>query len=343
MGSFERRLPRFAASLSVEAMDDGIRQARAIIEHEAQAVRQVADNLGPDFVSAVELVLNCHGRVVATGMGKAGIIATKLSATLASTGTPSIYLHPAEAIHGDLGRLSEGDILLALSKSGETAEVLHLLGPVEAVGVPVIAITSRRSSSLARRATLVLEIGEIEEAGNLALAPSSSTTAMLALGDALALVVQDRRAFGPEDFARFHPGGSLGRRLMKVGELMRQGDRNPIVRSGTTVLDAIGVMTRTPGRPGATSIVDDVGRLLGFFTDGDLRRLLESKTHPDLDRVPVDEIMTRNPRSCSPDMFAMEALALLHRLRIDQLPVVDGSDQLVGLLDVQDLIDLKTG
>lgn len=324
-------------------MDDRIRQAKAILEHEAEAVRLVADRLGPDFVSAVELILGLDGRVVTTGMGKAGIIARKLSATLASTGTSSIFLHPAEAIHGDLGRVREGDALLALSKSGETEEVLRLLGPVKAVGVPVIALTSSRDSNLGRHSQLVLEIGPIEEAGQLALAPSASTTAMLALGDALALVVQDARDFGPEDFARFHPGGSLGRRLMKVGELMRSDQFNPIVESGTSVLDAIGVMTRTQGRPGATSVVQDGGRLIGFFTDGDLRRLLESKAHPHLDQVAVDDVMTRDPRSCSPDMFAMEALAQMHRMRIDQLPVVDEDGRLVGLLDVQDLIDLKMG
>jgi arabinose-5-phosphate isomerase len=324
-------------------MDDRIRQAKAILEHEAEAVRQVIDHLGPDFVATVELVLGLPGRVVTTGMGKAGIIARKLSATLASTGTPSIFLHPAEAIHGDLGRVCEGDMLLALSKSGETEEVLHLLGPVEAVGVPVVALTSSRDSNLGRHARYVLEIGAIEEAGQLALAPSASTTAMLALGDALALVVQDARDFGPEDFARFHPGGSLGRRLMKVDELMRTADRNPRVRTGTTVLDAIGVMTRTPGRPGATSVVDEGDRLVGFFTDGDLRRLLESKRHPHLDAVPVDDVMTRNPRSGDPDMYAMEALASMHRLQIDQLPIVDTEGRLVGLLDVQDLIDLKMG
>ncbi|CAN0504356.1 unnamed protein product, partial [Discosporangium mesarthrocarpum] len=204
-----------------------------------------------------------------------GFIAQKISATLASTGTPSIFLHPAEAIHGDLGRVDDGDLVLAFSKSGETQEVITMLPHVKAHGVPIVAITQETASTLGKHSDLVLELGRIDEAGPHGLAPSASTTAMLALGDALALVVQEGRKFGPDDFARYHPGGDLGRRLMKVGELMRTGDRNPFVESGATVLQAIEVMTRTPGRPGATSVVDKHNKLIGFFTDGDLRRLIE--------------------------------------------------------------------
>ncbi|MBK8980463.1 MAG: KpsF/GutQ family sugar-phosphate isomerase [Planctomycetes bacterium] len=324
-------------------MDPRIERAREIVASEAAAVRGVGERIGTDFLAAVDRILALDGRVVTAGMGKAGIIAQKLSATFASTGTNSIYLHPAEAIHGDLGRVSPGDLLLALSKSGTTDEVLRLLAPVKAAGCTVVAMTQSRESPLARHADLVLELGPIAEAGSLALAPTASTTAMLALGDALAIVVQEGRRFGPEDFARFHPGGDLGRRLMRVEELMRTGDRNPMVRSGATVLEALSVMTRTPGRPGATSIVDATGRLLGFFTDGDLRRLLEQGHGRDVDTLRIDAVMTRAPRTIPPDTFALEAVAFLHQLRVDQLPVVDERERVLGLLDVQDLLDLRIG
>ncbi len=325
-------------------MDQRLQRAREILEQEAAAVRSVADQLDGDFLAAVEAILSLRGRVVTAGMGKAGIVAEKISATLASTGTPSIFLHPAEAIHGDLGRVVEGDLLLALSKSGETEELLRLLGPVKAVNVPIVALTQTRSCSLGRHANLVLETGRITEAGSFKLAPSASTTAMLALGDALALVVQEGRNFGPADFARFHPGGNLGRQLMTVGDLMRRNERNPVLQAGAqvTVLHAIQVMTKTPGRPGATSIVDDRGRLQGFFTDGDLRRLLE-QGRDSVNSIPIVSVMTKNPRSIGPDMFALEALAFLHQAHIDQLPVVDAGGTLLGLLDVQDLLDLKIG
>jgi arabinose-5-phosphate isomerase len=275
-------------------------------------------------------------------MGKAGFIAQKTSATLASTGTPSIFLHPAEAIHGDLGRVDQGDLLLAFSKSGETEELMVMLPHVKSCGATLVAITQESGSTLGRHSDLVLELGRIDEAGPHGLAPSASTTAMLALGDALALVVQEGRNFGPEDFARFHPGGDLGRKLMKVGELMRTGERNPCVRDEATVLEAIEVMTRTPGRPGATSVVDDAGQLVGFFTDGDLRRIIENGLSNPRE-LRVDAAMTPSPRSISADTFALEALALMHQFEIDQLPVVDADGRLTGLLDVQDLLNLKIG
>ncbi len=321
-------------------MDPRIQRARDIICGEAEVVRRVGDRLGDEFVQVVDMLLSLDGRVVTAGMGKAGIIAQKISATFSSTGTPSIFLHPAEAIHGDLGRVMAADVLMAFSKSGETEEVLRLMGPVKAVSVPVVAITESPESTLGRHADVVLELGPIEEVGSYQLAPTASTTAMLALGDALALVVQEGRNFGPEEFARFHPGGSLGRRFMRVGELMRKEQRNPTVRIGATVLEAIAVMTKTPGRPGATSVVDVDGRLLGFFTDGDLRRLLENGLESIRDLL-IDEVMTAQPKAISPETLALEALAVLHQHRVDQLPVVGGDGSLVGILDVQDLLDLK--
>lgn len=323
-------------------MDQRIERAREIVEREAAAVRGVADTIGPSFLRAIEMILALRGRVVTAGMGKAGFIAQKISATMASTGTPSIFLHPAEAIHGDLGRVDAGDLLLAFSKSGETQELLVMLPHVKAAAVPVVGITQDAKSTLGRHCDLVLEIGRIDEVGPHGLAPSASTTAMLALGDALALVVQEGRCFGPAEFARFHPGGDLGRRLMRVRELMRTGERNPFVKSGTSVLGAIEVMTRTPGRPGATSIVDANGQLVGFFTDGDLRRLIERGAQNPRE-ARIDDAMTRNPRSIGPETFALEALGVLHQFHLDQLPVVDEQRRLIGLLDVQDLLNLKIG
>jgi arabinose-5-phosphate isomerase len=331
-------------------MDPRIARARDIVEQEAAAVRQVAERFGQSFLKTLDMILALRGRVVTAGMGKAGFIAQKVSATFASTGTPSIFLHPAEAIHGDLGRVDPGDLLLAFSKSGETQELLVMLPHVKAVGVPLVAITQGADSTLGRHSDLVLELGRIDEAGPFGLAPSASTTAMLALGDALALVVQEGRRFGPDEFARFHPGGDLGRRLMKVSELMRTGNRNPTVQSGVNVMQAIEVMTGTPGRPGATSVVDRDGKLVGLFTDGDLRRLIERGLQKPKEQQLVgslsgriDEVMTRNPRSIRSDTFALEALALMHQFAVDQLPVVDAENRLFGLLDVQDLLNLKIG
>ena len=321
---------------------DSIELAKLIIKQEAKAVAQVGARVDYDFASAVDMMLNLSGRVVTAGMGKAGIIAEKASATFASTGTPSIFLHPAEAVHGDLGRVVQGDLLLAFSKSGETEEVLRLLGPVKAVEVPVVSVTENAESTLGKHSDLVLSLGPIEEAGSFGLAPTASTTAMLVVADALALVVMEGRKFGPEEFARFHPGGELGRRLMKVSELMRRGERSPLVSSGASLLEAITVMSRTPGRPGATSIVDADDKLLGFFTDGDLRRLVETGRDAIRD-LPIDEVMTASPKSILPDTLAIEALAELHKLKVDQLPVVDREGRVVGLLDVQDLLDLKIG
>jgi arabinose-5-phosphate isomerase len=328
--------------MSMGLMESRIELAQFIIRREADTICQVAERVGASFSEVVDLILGLKGRVVTAGMGKAGIIAEKASATFSSTGTSSIFLHPAEAVHGDLGRVSEGDLLVALSKSGETEEVLRLLGPVKAVRVPVVAITQSQDSTLGRHSDLVLELGPIEEVDSHKLAPTASTTAMLVLSDALALVVMKGRNFGPEEFARYHPGGDLGRRLMKVGELMRLGDSNPRVLIGSPLLEAISVMTRTGGRPGATSIVDEEGRLRGFFTDGDLRRLVEAGRE-NIRNIPIDEVMTAKPKSISPDTFALEALAFLHNHKVDQMPVVDGAGKVVGLLDVQDLLDLKIG
>ncbi|MBI4577182.1 MAG: KpsF/GutQ family sugar-phosphate isomerase [Planctomycetes bacterium] len=308
--------------------------AREVLQVESRAVAGLADRLGPGFEEAVEAVLGCTGRVVVSGMGKAGLVGAKLSATLASTGTPSIVLHPVEALHGDLGRLRGEDVVLVLSNSGETEEVVRLVPHLKATGTRTIALTGRGDSSLARHADIVLDLGPIHEACPLGLAPSASTTAMLALGDALALAVQRRRGFGPEDFARFHPAGALGRRLMTVGEVMRTGERNPVVRLGDTVKEALLAITRA--RAGAVSVVDGAGRLAGIFTDGDLRRLLAHEGS--LEGRRVGESMTRSPKTIAPGRLLAEAQRVLHEHQIDELPVVDEQGRPVGMLDVQDLV-----
>ena len=318
------------------------RSALEILDTEIRALEGLRGRIDGPFSQAVADVLAARGRVVTTGMGKAGIIATKVSATLASTGTPSYFLHPAEAIHGDLGRLVEGDLLLAFSKSGETGELLRLVPQLKALGVDLIAITESKDSSLGRLADIVLELGPIDEAGPHGLAPTASTIAMLAMGDMLSMVVQEGRDFGQRDFARFHPGGSLGRSLMKVEECMRSGEQLPTIGDDVGVREAIVRMTKTPGRPGAVIVVDKSGHLQGLFTDGDLRRQLESGGSDLLDHG-IADVMTRSPKRAYAYQLAAEALSVLRTHRIDQLPVVagEGDPRVVGLIDVQDLLDLK--
>jgi arabinose-5-phosphate isomerase len=282
------------------------------------------------------MVLACPGRVVVTGMGKPGFIAQKISATFASTGTPSLYLHPAEALHGDLGRLVPGDMVLALSNSGETDEIVRLLPAIRRLGAPIVAMTSGPRNSLADRADAVLEIGPVPEACPLGLAPTASTVALLAMGDALAMAVQHRRGFSPEQFASLHPGGALGRQLLRVRDVMRTGSRNPTVLWDASLRETAAVMTRTEGRPGAASVVDAQGKLVGIFTDGDLRRLVQSG-EVDFTR-PVSAVMGKSPRTVGPDSLATAAAEMMRDTQVDQLPVVDGEGRPVGLLDVQDLL-----
>lgn len=310
--------------------------ARGVIRAEAEAVAQLAARIDGPFTDAVEMLLACPGRVVVTGMGKAGFIAQKISATFASTGTPSLYLHPAEALHGDLGRLVPGDLVLALSNSGETDEILRLLPAIRRLGTPIIAITGAAESQLAGSATLVLDIGPVPEACPLGLAPTASTVALLAMGDALAMAVQQKRGFSAEQFASLHPGGALGRQLLRVREVMRTGAANPTVSAVTSIRECTAVMTSTEGRPGACSVVDGEGNLVGIFTDGDLRRLVQLGD-ADFSR-PVSAVMGKTPRTASPDDLAQAAAEVMRAGQLDQLPVVDGEGRPVGLLDVQDLL-----
>ena len=311
-------------------------KGREILKIEAGAVLALADRLGSEFDDAVNAIIAGKGHLVVTGMGKAGLVAQKISATFASTGTPSIFLHPAEAYHGDLGRVLGADVVLAISNSGETEEVVRLLPSIKQIGARVVAITASKSSTLGRTADIVIELGRIEEACPLKLAPSATTTAILALGDALALCVLEARGFDKEQFAQFHPGGDLGRKLLKVSDVMRTGDRNPAVREETTLTDAIAIITRA--RAGAVTIVDGAGKLTGIFTDGDLRRTMSKD--PRLITSRIAEVMTRKPRTIGPDRLASEALKILHEKKIDELPVVNDQGEPVGMVDVQDLLDV---
>lgn len=319
---------------------DVLEEGKGIIREEIKALRSMEEGLGEDFARAVDAVYQCEGRVIITGVGKAGLIGQKVSATLASTGTPSYWMHAVEARHGDLGRVQTGDVVVALSNSGET-EVVQLLSPLRKLDVCVISITGNPDSTLGRYSDIVLDVGRIQEACPLGLAPSCSTTAMLVMGDALALTVFKMRDWTEEDYAFYHPGGELGRKLIKVREVMRRGGRNPVAHRGITVREALEVMSGEDS-PGALSLVDDDGRLVGFFTDGDFRRLMRTDTGSLLDR-PVSEVMTHNPKVISTESLASEAYRMLRENRIDQVPVVDEGHVPVGIMDVQDWLDIERG
>ena len=317
--------------------------ARKTLAAEGKAISDLVSQVGDSFAAAAQAVFECQGQVVLTGVGKAGIIAQKISATLASTGTPSIYLHPVEALHGDLGRLQRKDVVIALSHSGASEEIVRLLDHIKARGSVLIALTGSMDSPLARYAQTVLHYGRIEEACPHGLAPTVSTTCMLAVGDALALTVMTMRDFKPEDFAVFHPGGSLGRKLIKVEEVMssRKGQALPLVSEALSVGQAMAEAEGIPRRTGAMLIVDDAGRLTGILTDADIRRALV-QAGARLLEAPIAGVMKRGPKHIHLGELASEALAILNRYRIDELPVVDAEHRPVGIVDVQDLVGMKT-
>jgi arabinose-5-phosphate isomerase len=313
-----------------------LERAREILRVEAEAIQSVAGRLGSDFAAAVRAVADCEGHVVVTGMGKAGLVGQKISATFASTGTPSIFLHPAEAHHGDLGRVLPKDVVLMLSNSGGTEELVRLIPSIRQIGAHLVAFTASRESPVGANADIVVELGKLEEACPLGLAPSASTTALLALGDALALCVLETRGFDKDRFAFFHPAGELGRKLLRVSEVMRSGERNPTVSEDTPLTAAIASITKA--RAGAICIVAPDGRLSGIFTDGDLRRAMGR--NPALLSARIGEVMTRNPKTITGDRLASEALRVLRELKIDELPVVGPQGDPVGMVDVQDLLDV---
>ena len=340
----QRRKPRgefwYNRRMMTESKKDfsALEIAREVLEIESRAVKDLAARLDRNFVLAVELVLSCRGRVVVSGMGKSGHVARKIASTLASTGTPAFFVHPGEASHGDLGMITREDVFIALSNSGESAELLTIAPLVKRQGAKLVSMTGNPSSSLAREADLHLDAGVDKEACPLDLAPTASTTAALAQGDALAVTLMVARGFSAEDFALSHPGGSLGIRLLThVRDVMRKGAEIPVVAESAFLSDALLEMSRK--RMGMTAIVDAAGRVAGIYTDGDLRRTLESGA--DFRKTPVSAIMTRNPRTISPDRLAAEAVQVMEQYSISQLLVVDGDSKMVGALNMHDLLRAK--
>ena len=310
--------------------------ALAVIETEADAIRGLELEINkPSFIHACQLMLDCTGRVVVTGMGKSGHIAGKIAATLASTGTPAFFVHPGEASHGDLGMITTADVVLALSNSGETGEIVTILPIIKRLNVPLIAMTGNPDSTLAQAATANINVGVRKEACPLGLAPTASTTAALAMGDALAVALLESRGFTEEDFARSHPGGTLGRRLLLlIDDLMHTGERTPRVTTRTLVSDALVEMTRKG--LGMTAVVDEGNRLLGVFTDGDLRRTIDRRL--DVHTAVVGDVMTVNCKTIHPGMLAAEALKIMDDTKINALPVINDKGELVGALNMHDLL-----
>jgi len=316
-----------------------LREARDILRQESQALADVARRLDASFCAAVNLLARCTGAVVVTGMGKAGLIGQKITATLSSTGTRALFLHPAEAVHGDLGCVGSGDVALALSNSGETEELCRLIPLLKRLAVPILAITARETSTLGREADVTITLGHLREAGQFGLAPTTSTTAMLALGDALALVTGRTRGFTRQQFALYHPAGTLGQKLRRVAELMRDQSQLRLAPQTVTIREVCAMTGARARRTGAVILVDSDGRLAGLFTDSDLVRLLESRREHQLDR-PVAEVMTVNPLTIGPDAPLADAVDLLSRHHISELPVVDADCRPVGLIDITDVIAL---
>jgi arabinose-5-phosphate isomerase len=315
--------------------------ARKVIKAEADAISAITPIVDDSFARAADMIYNCGGSCIITGIGKAGIIGQKISATLASTGTPSHFLHPAEAVHGDLGRLRRDDIVVVLSYGGETDEIIRLINLVKQLQIKLIAITGQSDSTLSKYADVLLCMGEMLEACPLGVAPSVSTACMLAVGDALAFTVMKARNFSVEDYVRFHPGGSLGAKLMTVEQSMmfKRGEKLPIARV-TDTMETLLDRTRDVKRHGAVMLVDEDGRLAGIITDADLRRLL-TKQGPNALQSKATDVMTAGCKRIRADALASEATAIFHKYRIDELPVVDADDKPVGLIDVQDIVTIK--
>lgn len=322
-------------SKSVVDRDSVVERAKKVLATEAQAIHALIERIDDDFHRAISLVLACQGHVVVTGMGKSGHIAHKTAATLASTGTPAFFVHPGEASHGDLGMIRDQDMLLALSNSGETNEIIQLLPVIKRLNIPLIAITGQPQSTLAKHADVHLNASVNQEACPLGLAPTASTSAQLAMGDALALTLAQARGFTSEDFARSHPGGALGRRLLiTIEDVMHHGQALPCATEDASVAQAIVEMTRS--RLGMCAIVDDKARAVGVVTDGDLRRHIEKIQ--DINAIACHQIMTRNPQTISPDALAAEAVELMQSHRIQGLLVTDAEGKLKGALNFQDLL-----
>ncbi|HEX2227503.1 MAG TPA: KpsF/GutQ family sugar-phosphate isomerase [Candidatus Binatia bacterium] len=315
---------------------DVLQRAQEVLRIEAKGISTIGERLGAEFLRAIDLLHCCPGKVVVTGMGKSGIICRKIAATLASTGTPSFFLHAGEGIHGDLGMVMKGDVVIAVSNSGETEEILKLLPHFKLNGLKVIVITGKLDSTLAKAGDVVLDAGVSEEACPLGLAPTASTTAALALGDALAVVLLEKKEFKEQDFARRHPGGILGRKLIvRVEDLMKKGNEIPLVREDTPLKEALFEITSK--RLGLTGVVDAEGRLVGAITDGDLRRGLEKKG--DIFLLRAADLMTRNPKAVSGEMLAAEAVAVMEQFPITALFIIDQQNrQPIGVIHLHDII-----
>jgi arabinose-5-phosphate isomerase len=307
--------------------------ARKVLQTEAAAILALVDRVDGKFARAVELVRGCKGRVIVTGMGKSGIICRKIAATLASTGTPAFFLHPAEAVHGDLGVIQADDVVIAMSYSGETEELTRVLETLKRIGAPLIAITGSITSTLAQAADVALDCSVSEEACPMNLVPTASTTAALALGDALAMTVLVEKGFRPEDFANLHPGGKLGKKLMRVEQLMSAGDALPVVQLHTAMRDVIYEMSRKG--LGMTSVVEKDGRLAGIITDGDLRRKMAIT--PNIQDLTARDVMTPNPIAISQSTMAVEALAMMEQRKITSIVVIDRDRRVEGIVHLHDL------
>ncbi|MCK7546940.1 KpsF/GutQ family sugar-phosphate isomerase [Marinobacter koreensis] len=305
------------------------------IQIEKKAIEALEGRIDEDFIQACEVIMQCKGRVVVTGMGKSGHIGNKIAATLASTGTPAFFVHPGEASHGDLGMITSQDVVIAISNSGNTSEVVTILPLIKRMGAPLISMTGNRDSVLSREAVANLDVSVEAEACPLGLAPTSSTTATLVMGDALAVALLEARGFSAEDFAFSHPGGSLGRRLLlRVSDIMHTGDRIPVVTEGTTLSGAL--LEISQKGLGMTTVVDAKGRFSGVFTDGDLRRTLDKSI--DIHNTAIEQVMTRNGKTIAADQLAAEALKIMEDMKINALPVTGDNGELVGAINMHDLL-----
>lgn len=314
-------------------MHASLETAVRVLEAESAAIAQLVGRLGDSFLRAVELAASCSGKIAVTGLGKSGIICKKIAATLSSTGSPAIFLHAADALHGDCGLLGRNDLVLAVSKSGETAEVLQIVNLARRLGLPVIALSGERNSTLAQCADVSLDVSVAGEACPLGLAPTTSTAVALAMGDALAMALMERKGFGQRDFASLHPAGSLGKKLLRVGELMHRGEAIPRVLETTPMSEAICEMTRKS--LGMTAVTDPDGILLGVISDGDLRRMLQKS--PDPLKLPAGEVMSKSPKTIFPDELAAAALSKMEEMKITSLVVIDAARKVLGVVHLHDL------
>jgi arabinose-5-phosphate isomerase len=325
-------------ALSNTSPEHALALAARVLEAEAQAITSLISRLDAPFLRALDLLVGCRGRVVVTGMGKSGIIGKKISATLASTGTPALFLHPAEGIHGDLGMVSASDVVIGLSNSGETEELVKILPMIKRLKAPLICLTGNVSSTLAKYSDVVIDVGVTEEAGPLEVVPTSSTAAAMAMGDALAVALMERRGFKADDFAMLHPGGTLGRRLLlRVEDAMHVGDAIPRVRPSTPMQDVI--LEMTSKKLGCTTVCESDGRLAGIVTDGDLRRLLQKQPH-DAFRLTASDVMTAKPKTIARDALAAKAVQVMEEHAILVLVVIDRRQQVEGILHLHDLLKL---